>query len=120
MDGLERKAPGKGSTLIAGASPSLNDFLRDGFRDINDPATGQPLYGPPCGPHAAVPDRGGPCAHVLGVRRRPSLATLVALLTDVWNKQISILGSGSDYTVFLAKLGVASTDLAVRRPVSAP
>uniref|UniRef100_A0A7S3LRD1 Peptidase M28 domain-containing protein n=1 Tax=Aplanochytrium stocchinoi TaxID=215587 RepID=A0A7S3LRD1_9STRA len=32
-------------------------------------------------------------------------------LSDVWDKQLGTLGSGSDYTVFLDNLGIASYDL---------
>jgi uncharacterized Zn-finger protein len=39
------QAPGQGSTLVASGTPSLYEFLRNGFRDVIDPGTGRPLYG---------------------------------------------------------------------------
>jgi len=37
-------------------------------------------------------------------------------LSEVWNKRLGTLGSGSDYTVFLDNLGIASMDLRFGHP----
>ena len=100
------QAPGAGSVLSVGATPSINGFLRDGIRNITDPNTGQPLYG--------KMQRWNPCPSQMDAQYRIALSALVQSCSDVWSKYIGILGSGSDYTVFLARLGIASADLTVR------
>jgi hypothetical protein len=149
VGGGGEQAPGQGSTLVASGTPSLYEFLRNGFRDVIDPGTGRPLYGaqplPSPSPHTTnthpntntdkqtdthVHRHGRSCRHRAHCLHAPhqththihrwpwpdthSLTHRHA--AEVWNKQLGILGSGSDFTVFLARLGIAATDFGVRVP----
>jgi N-acetylated-alpha-linked acidic dipeptidase len=81
---------GKGQ-LGAGGSHSLETFVLEVARDLNDPRTGKPLAD--------------------GLRVRPSRAAAQdkAKSPDDWHMEA--LGSGSDYTAFLQHLGIASLNL---------
>jgi len=83
---------GKGR-LGVGGSHTLEEFIGEVVRDINDPLSGKPLIETPRTRPAAV--RG---------RNSPSEA-------DDGKYHISALGSGSDYTSFLQHLGIASLNL---------
>jgi N-acetylated-alpha-linked acidic dipeptidase len=91
---LERKAAvyinsdsnGKG-TINAGGSPSLEAFMREVLRDVNDPVSGKPLI-------ETQRARGGR----IGNGDRPEF-------------RLGALGAGSDYVAFLDHAGVASLNL---------
>jgi N-acetylated-alpha-linked acidic dipeptidase len=88
---LERKAVvyinsdsnGKGA-INAGGSPSLEGFLKEVLRDVNDPVSGKPLIETPRGRGKAGD--------------RPEF-------------RLGALGAGSDYVAFLDHAGVASLNL---------
>ncbi len=88
---LERKAAvyinsdsnGKGA-INAGGSPSLEGFLKEVLRDVNDPVSGKPLIETPRGRGKAGD--------------RPEF-------------RLGALGAGSDYVAFLDHAGVASVNL---------
>ena len=85
---------GKGR-LGAGGSHTLEEFVSEVARDVNDPVTGKPLIDAPRTRAAA----------------RGRTATGSAPPPDDGKYHISALGSGSDYTSFLQHLGVASLNL---------
>ena len=85
---------GKGK-LGAGGSHTLEEFVSEVARDVNDPVTGKPLIDAPRTRGAA----------------RGRTATGPAPPADDGKYHISALGSGSDYTSFLQHLGVASLNL---------
>jgi N-acetylated-alpha-linked acidic dipeptidase len=88
---LERKAAvyinsdsnGKGA-INAGGSPSLEGFLKEVLRDVNDPVSGKPLIETPRGRGKSGD--------------RPEF-------------RLGALGAGSDYVAFLDHAGVASLNL---------
>jgi N-acetylated-alpha-linked acidic dipeptidase len=92
---LERKAAvyinsdsnGKGA-INAGGSPSLEGFLKEVLRDVNDPVSGKPLIETPRG-HAGRMGASGVAPEF----------------------QLGALGAGSDYVAFLDHAGVASLNL---------
>lgn len=92
---LERKAAvyinsdsnGKGN-INAGGSPSLEGFLKEVLRDVNDPVSGKPLIETPRGRAGRIGNGGD----------RPEF-------------RLGALGAGSDYVAFLDHAGVASLNL---------
>jgi N-acetylated-alpha-linked acidic dipeptidase len=92
---LERKAAvyinsdsnGKGA-INAGGSPSLEGFLKEVLRDVNDPVSGKPLIETPRGRGSRVGNGG-----------------------DHPEFRLGALGAGSDYVAFLDHAGVASLNL---------
>jgi N-acetylated-alpha-linked acidic dipeptidase len=82
--------------LSASGSHTLERFLHEVARDVNDPITGRPVY------------------EVLRERRLELAADDAARkeLRERADLRIGALGSGSDYTVFLDHLGIASLNLA--------
>jgi len=85
---------GKGR-LGAGGSHTLEEFVSEVARDVNDPVTGKPLID----------------ASRTRAAARGRTATGSAPPPDDGKYHISALGSGSDYTSFLQHLGVASLNL---------
>ena len=87
---------GKGR-LGVGGSHTLEEFVSEVVRDVNDPVTGKPL--------------------VDTLRARPGSSTrgraaqASVLPADDGKYHITALGSGSDYTSFLQHLGIASLNL---------
>jgi N-acetylated-alpha-linked acidic dipeptidase len=78
---------GKG-VINAGGSPSLEGFLKEVLRDVNDPVNGKPLIETPRGRGGRIGSSGVAPEFRLGA-----------------------LGAGSDYVAFLDHAGVASLNL---------
>jgi N-acetylated-alpha-linked acidic dipeptidase len=88
---------GKGR-LGVGGSHTLEEFVSEIERDVNDPVTGKPLSEMPRTPHGGA-----------NGRRRDISAP--AGPPDDGQIHIGALGSGSDFTSFLQHLGVASLNM---------
>ncbi|HEU5352179.1 MAG TPA: M28 family metallopeptidase [Terracidiphilus sp.] len=80
--------------LFAGASHSLEHFINEVAKDIRDPETGMSVWKRA---RLARISRGD-AARKAEIRSRPDL-------------RLDALGSGSDYTVFIDHLGIASANL---------
>jgi N-acetylated-alpha-linked acidic dipeptidase len=89
-----------GSHFSPSASPLLFAAIREAARDVPDPAK----------PERSLADAWREDAGFIGVQ---SYATAVGARQDL---PVSVLGSGSDYTVFFNHLGVPSTDLVFDGP----
>ena len=92
---INSDSTGKG-WLSAAGSHSLQAFVNDVVRDIQDPKRGTTLF------QATTRSRD---------RRRPRRMTRSARSASGRTSRSSALGSGSDYTAFLDHLTVASLDL---------
>jgi N-acetylated-alpha-linked acidic dipeptidase len=88
-----------GRDFSASASPLLFEAIREAARDLDDPGS----------PGRSVADSWRETAGRSNVRSYASGASRDEL-------PISVLGSGSDYTVFFNRLGVPSTDLVFDGP----
>ena len=89
-----------GSDFSASASPLLFSSIRDAARDLGDPGA----------PGKSLADSWKEKGAAVGIG---SYATGASQTDEL---PISILGSGSDYTVFFNRFGVASTDLVFEGP----
>jgi N-acetylated-alpha-linked acidic dipeptidase len=89
-----------GNELSVSASPLLFSLLRDAARDVDDPGR----------PGKSLADGWRETGNRVSAR---SYASGASQKDDL---PISVLGSGSDYTVFFNRLGVPSTDLVFDGP----
>ena len=92
---------GKGR-LGVGGSHTLEAFIGEVARDINDPVTGKALIDTP---------RVRPAAATVSRTRSAPAAPVAPAPPDDGKYHITALGSGSDYTSFLQHLGIASLNL---------
>ena len=103
---LNMDAAVSGPDFSASAVPSLKEFVRQVSRDVPSPAGGT-VYS---AWQNASGKAGALQTDAIGTTARPPVAQLRA---DV---PVGDLGSGSDYTVFLQRLGVPSTDVSTNGP----
>ncbi|CAM9748772.1 unnamed protein product, partial [Phaeothamnion confervicola] len=91
-----------GSQLAVKATPSLTALLRAALEDLPDPKRMAAAASAAAAAAAAPPTMAAAAAQ--------AAADLKTSLSDAWSGNVGMLGSGSDYTVFLDALGIASID----------
>jgi len=88
-----------GDDFNASAVPSLDEFIRDITREVNDPKTQEPIFG-----------RWWKHQNTAAAKK------FRGAVPDTATVRVGRLGSGSDYTAFLNFAGVSSIDLGFSGP----